>query len=74
MKANFPKIISQLAEQNFKYLTVKTLSDLRADENYEKTKQFYLAMGFSPVEVFKTLWGEHNPCLLMIKSVGIKYD
>jgi hypothetical protein len=26
-------------------------------------------MGFSPVEVFKTLWGEHNPCLLMIKNV-----
>lgn len=58
-----------LAEQNFKYLTVKTLSELRADENYEKTRHFYLAMGFSPVEVFKTLWGEHNPCLLMIKNI-----
>ena len=58
-----------LAKQNFKYLTVKTLSELRSDENYEKTRHFYLAMGFSPVEVFKTLWGEHNPCLLMIKNV-----
>lgn len=58
-----------LAEQDFKYLTVKTLSELRSDENYEKTRHFYLAMGFSPVEVFKTLWGEHNPCLLMIKNI-----
>lgn len=58
-----------LVEQKFKYLTVKTLSELRADENYEKTRHFYLAMGFAPVEVFKTLWGEHNPCLLMIKNI-----
>jgi RimJ/RimL family protein N-acetyltransferase/GNAT superfamily N-acetyltransferase len=58
-----------LVGQKFKYLTVKTLSELRADENYEKTRHFYLAMGFAPVEVFKTLWGEHNPCLLMIKSI-----
>ncbi len=58
-----------LIEQNFKYLTVKTLSELRADENYEKTRHFYLAMDFAPVEVFKTLWGEHNPCLLMIKNI-----
>lgn len=61
-----------LVEQNYKYLTVKTLSELRKDENYEKTRLFYLAMGFSPVEVFKTLWGEHNPCLLMIKSLNKK--
>ncbi len=58
-----------LVEQKFKYLTVKTLSELRADENYEKTRHFYLAMGFASVEVFKTLWGEHNPCLLMIKNI-----
>lgn len=56
--------------QNYKYLTVKTLSELRVDEYYEKTRQFYLAVGFAPVEVFKTLWGEHNPCLLMIKNIG----
>ena len=58
-----------LAEQKFKYLTVKTLSELRADESYEKTRHFYLAVGFNPVEVFKTLWGEHNPCLLLIKNI-----
>ena len=58
-----------LAEQAVKYLTVKTLSELRCDENYEKTRRFYIKMAFSPVEVFKTLWGEHNPCLLMIKNV-----
>ena len=60
-----------LAEQNFKYLTVKTLSELRTDENYEKTRHFYLAMGFAPVEIFKTLRGAHNPCLLMIKNKDV---
>lgn len=28
-----------------------------------------MALGFVPVEEFKTLWGEHNPCLLLIKSL-----
>ncbi len=52
------------------FLTVKTLSPSRPDPNYEKTRRFYLAMGFRPVEEFKTLWGEANPCLLMIKGIG----
>ena len=25
--------------------------------------------GFSPIEVFPTLWGEGNPCLLMAKPL-----
>lgn len=59
-KKGIGKILVQKAEaalyqQEFKYLTVKTLSELRADENYEKTRHFYLALGFAPVEVFKTL-------------------
>ena len=58
-----------LADKNFKYLIVKTLSELRVNEEYEKTRQFYLGVGFLPVQVFKTLWDEHNPCLLMIKNI-----
>ncbi len=61
-----------LSQQGFKFLTVKTLSEKRADENYEKTRKFYLKMGFFPIEEFKTLWGEHNPCLMMIKPIETK--
>ncbi|HWU43747.1 MAG TPA: GNAT family N-acetyltransferase [Bdellovibrio sp.] len=59
-----------LVAQGFKFLTVKTLSPSRVDENYEKTRRFYLSYGFAPIEEFKTLWGEHNPCLMMIKNLA----
>lgn len=62
-----------LAENNFKFLTVKTLSDLSKDENYEKTRRFYFAMGFDHLEVFKTLWDESNPCLMMVKNINFKF-
>ena len=52
-----------------RYLTVKTLSDSHPDPFYQKTRQFYYKMGFYPLEELKALWGEKNPCLLMIKSL-----
>lgn len=61
---------AELHKEGFKYLTVKTLSENRPDENYDKTRQFYLKMGFTPIEEFKTLWGEHNPCLMLIKNIN----
>ncbi len=51
------------------YLQVKTLSASHSDENYAKTRAFYLAMGFRPLEEFPTLWGEANPCLLLVKRL-----
>lgn len=52
------------------YLQVKTLSPSHPDENYAKTRRFYLAMGFRPLEEFPDLWGEPNPCLQMVKWIG----
>jgi len=52
------------------FLTVKTLDQSRADEGYDKTRRFYHAMGFRPLEVFPTLWDENNPCLFMVKYLG----
>ncbi|MCL2592509.1 MAG: GNAT family N-acetyltransferase [Defluviitaleaceae bacterium] len=54
-------------ENNIEFLTVKTLAELREDENYRKTRLFYQAMGFKPLEIFETLWGEANPCLFLVK-------
>ena len=48
-------------------LSVKTLSDFDSDVNYAKTRKFYLAMGFYPLEEITELWGEENPCLIMVK-------
>ncbi|MCL2852063.1 MAG: GNAT family N-acetyltransferase [Defluviitaleaceae bacterium] len=60
------------SRNNMKFLSVKTLSERVVNEFYEKTRKFYLSMGFLPLEVFDTLWGENNPCLLMVKVLYSK--
>ena len=54
------------------FLTVKTLDESRASKSYEKTRLFYLGMGFRPLEVFPLLWDENNPCLFMAKYLSAK--
>jgi catechol 2,3-dioxygenase-like lactoylglutathione lyase family enzyme/GNAT superfamily N-acetyltransferase len=65
-----------LVEENFKFLTVKTLAESHPDQNYAMTRKFYLNMGFIPLEEFKTLWNEHNPCLFLVKKISknLKYQ
>ena len=58
-----------LREQNVEYLQVKTLSASHSDPNYARTRLFYAAQGFRPLEEFPLLWDEHNPCLLMVKRL-----
>lgn len=59
-----------LARKGTRFLTVKTLSPSRESSDYQKTRLFYESKGFLPLEEFKTLWGEDNPCLLMIKVLA----
>jgi len=54
-------------KNNFEFLTVKTLADTNPDESYAKTRAFYQAMNFKPLEIFPQIWDENNPCLYMIK-------
>lgn len=49
------------------FLTVKTLDASRENAAYAKTRRFYAALGFRPLEVFPTLWGEENPCLFLAR-------
>lgn len=51
------------------FLQVKTLSPAHPDEGYKKTRAFYEGVGFVALEEFPTLWGERNPCLMLIKQV-----
>lgn len=51
------------------YMQVKTLGPSRPDEGYARTRAFYEAMGFRPLEEFKQIWDEHNPCLVMVKRM-----
>ena len=52
---------------NMTFLTVKTLDEKNPDIFYKRTRLFYQAMGFKPLEVFPLLWDENNPCLFMAK-------
>jgi GNAT superfamily N-acetyltransferase len=57
-----------LVERGTDYLEVKTLGPSGPDEFYRRTREFYLAMGFAPIEE-TNLWGAENPCLIMIKDL-----
>jgi len=58
-----------LKGRGVEYLQVKTLGPSHSDESYAKTRVFYAAMGFRPLEEFKQIWDEHNPCLIMVKKL-----
>jgi GNAT superfamily N-acetyltransferase len=58
-----------LREHGVQFLQVKTLSAEHPDVGYERTRQFYLGVGFTPCEVFPTLWSPTIPCLMLIKSL-----
>jgi GNAT superfamily N-acetyltransferase len=50
------------------YLQVKTLGPSDPDEGYARTRRFYEARGFAPLEEIHGLWPE-NPCLLLVKRL-----
>ena len=58
-----------LARDGVEFLQVKTLSAARVDEGYARTRAFWLASGFRPLEEFPTLWDPSNPALQLIKTV-----
>ena len=57
-------------ENRIEFLQVKTLDESSSDKNYAKTREFYKAMGFRELECFPELWGEHNPCLVMVMHIS----
>ncbi len=63
------RVEAMLAAQGVEFLQVKTLSGACPDVDYDKTRAFYLAYGFRPLEEFPTLWDPSNPALQLIKSI-----
>jgi GNAT superfamily N-acetyltransferase len=59
---------ADLIAEGVEFLQVKTQGPARPDPGYEKTRQFYTAVGFRPLEEIHGLWPD-NPCLIMIKSL-----
>lgn len=61
---------SDLGADGVALLQVKTLGPSRDDAGYARTRQFYLGMGFVPLEELHGLWGPANPCLIMVKALA----
>lgn len=59
-----------LVARGVEVLQVKTVAQKNVPSPYDETRPFYLAMGFSPLEVFPGLWAPQNPCLQLIKFIG----
>jgi GNAT superfamily N-acetyltransferase len=57
-----------LRARDVEYVQVKTLGPSHPDEGYARTRSFYVARGFVPLEELHDLW-EHNPCLLLVKRL-----
>ena len=58
-----------LRSQGVEYLQVKTLGPSNPDPGYAGTRAFYQALGFVPLEEFKQIWDEENPCLILVKRL-----
>lgn len=61
--------VQHARDRGCRLLSVKTLAPSRPSDEYERTRRFYRATGFIPVEEFRTLWGEANPCLLLVRPL-----
>jgi GNAT superfamily N-acetyltransferase len=60
---------SCLRSREVEYLQVKTLGPSRPSEHYAATRSFYAARGFRPLEELTAIWGDENPCLIMVKHL-----
>ena len=58
-----------LRREGARFLQVKTMSDKHPSPEYALTRAFYFGVGFVALEEFPTLWGEHDPCLQLIKAL-----
>ena len=58
-----------LAQRGAKFLQIKTIAQEKGDPYYDESRAFYVRRGYSPVEVFPTIWHPSNPALQLIKAL-----
>ncbi len=68
-RALFDKVYTWAKNNGYEYLQVKTLDASHPDVHYTGTRNYYLSMGFRPLECIPELWGEENPCLIMVQHI-----
>lgn len=63
-----------LEERGAELLQVKTLAGSHPSVEYAETRAFYASMGYTPHEVFPTLWGPKLPVLQLVKRLSPRHD
>ena len=58
---------SWLRAKGVQFLQIKTVAATSASQAYAQTREFYRAKGYTPLEVFPTLWNPRNPALQLVK-------
>ena len=58
-----------LRQRGVKLLHLKTLGPSIHNEPYARTRAFYAAQGFVPMEERTDVWGADNPCLFLVKAL-----
>jgi len=59
-----------LRGQGALFLQIKTIAPANPSLEYAETRKFYEAMGYTPLEVFPTIWSPRNPALQLLKWLG----
>lgn len=62
-------VAADLRQKGVRLLQVKTLGPSHPDPGYAKTRSFYTALGFVPLEETTAFWGPGQPCLVMVKPL-----
>jgi ribosomal protein S18 acetylase RimI-like enzyme len=68
-RALIARVEAYLRSRRTRFLTVKTLSPVHSDENYAKTRKFYAAMGFVPIDEAPASWGSNYLLIMMAKTL-----
>jgi ribosomal protein S18 acetylase RimI-like enzyme len=61
------RVEADLRTRGTMLLQVKTRGPSLPSPAYERTRAFYEAMGFVPLEERVDIWGPENPCLISVK-------
>jgi GNAT superfamily N-acetyltransferase len=61
------RVAADLAADGVVLVQVKTFGPSGESEEYERTRAFYAALGFLPLEERTDIWGPENPCLISVK-------
>ena len=56
-------------DHGIEWLHVKTRGSSTYDDDYERTRRFYLSMGFEPLYESLTEWGPDNAALVLVKHL-----